>query len=402
MTPFSFELIAGGSGTFDVIFIHGLSGDPKETWTSPVAVDPSNAYWPAWVSHDVSVANVYALGYPADAFASWLVESMSLYERAKAVLEHLAGLGLGSRPIAIVAHSLGGLLAKQILRTGLEADDEDWLGVASSIKLVLFLSTPHSGSSVASALTFVMPKLASKYSVALQAGSALLDELNASYKSAAQKQQIQTVAYYETFRTKAVLVVSKESANPGVSGVNPIPIDADHSSICKPVNRESPIYISVLRKLRKFAESCPAAASTPSIGNDKPFVFDSADYLEKTRDRRDLLAKLEAANREHEYRFANEAQNKFAQSYMRLGLHAAAKEANDSLLNDIQQRFETHIYLPLICKGASDAEIQGALQITLIDPIVEKYAASHKVQARTVIEGMYFLTEQCHIRWDPA
>ena len=247
MASFSFELIAGGSGTVDVVFIHGLSGDPKETWTS-AAADPADAYWPVWISHDIGTANVYALGYPADAIASWFVESMSLYERAKAVLEHLAGLGLGKRPIAIVAHSLGGLLAKQILRTGLEADDDDWAAIAAAIGLILFLATPHSGSSVASILNFVLPRLASKYAGTLQSGSAQLDELNASYKTAAQKQQIETVAYYETFKTKGVMVVAKESANPGVSGVNPIPIDADHASICKPVSRDAPIYISALRK----------------------------------------------------------------------------------------------------------------------------------------------------------
>lgn len=195
------------------------------------------------------------------------------------------------------------------------------------------------------------------------------------------------------------MVVAKESANPGVSGVNPIPIDADHASICKPANREAPVYISALRKLRKFAETCPVAVLPCTDG---PFIFETTDYSGKASDRRDLLEKLEAANREHEYRFANEAQNKFAQSYIRLGLYASAKQANDSLLNDIQQRFETHIYLPLICKGAADEAIQHAIQTALIDPIVAKYTSSHRVQARTVIEGMYFLTEQCHIRWDPA
>ncbi len=402
MASFSFELIAGGSGTVDIIFIHGLSGDPKDTWTSSSAADPGDAYWPVWISRDIATANVYALGYPADAIASWFVESMSLYERAKAVLEYLASLGLGERPIAIVAHSLGGLLAKQILRTGLEADDKDWTAIAEAIRLFLFLATPHSGSSVASILNFVLPRLASKYAGTLQSGSAQLDELNASYKTAAQKRDIETVAYYETFKTKGIMVVAKESANPGVSGVNPIPIDADHVTICKPTNREAPVYISALRKLRKFAETCPVAPIAHADSAEGPFIFETTDYAGKASDRRDLLEKLEAANREHEYRFANEAQNKFAQSYIRLGLHASAKQANDSLLNDIQQRFETHIYLPLICKGAVDEAIQHALQTKLIDPIVAKYASSHKVQARTVIEGMYFLTEQCHIRWDPV
>lgn len=402
MASFSFELVAGGSGSLDIIFIHGLSGDPKETWRSPSAADPADAYWPVWISHDIATANVYALGYPADAIANWFVESMSLYERAKAVLEYLAGIGLGNRPIAIVTHSLGGLLAKQMLRTGLEADDTEWASIAEAIGLILFLGTPHTGSSVASILNFVLPRLASKYAATLQSGSAQLDELNASYKTASQKRNIETVAYYETFKTKGIMVVSKESANPGISGVNPIPIDADHVSICKPASREAPIYISALRKLRKFAQMCPVSALPGQDGADGPFLFESADYSDKAADRRDLLEKLEAANREHEYRFANQAQNKFAQSYIRLGLHASAKQANDNLLNDIQQRFETHIYLPLICKGASDETIQHTIQTALIDPIVAKYASSHKVQARTVVEGMYFLTEQCHIRWDAA
>lgn len=402
MTSFSFELVAGGFGAVDIIFIHGLSGDPKETWTSSSAADPNDAYWPVWVSNDIGTANVYALGYPADAIASWFVESMSLYERAKAVLEYLAGLGLGKRPVAIVTHSLGGLLAKQMLRTGLEAEDADWKAIAEAIGLILFLATPHSGSSVASILNFVLPRLASKYSATLQSGSPQLDELNASYKTAAQKRKIETVAYYETFKTKGMMVVAKESADPGVSGVNPIPVDADHASICKPSNRQAPVYISALRKLRKFAKACPVEAFADGDSAGGPFLFEATDYSGKSTDRRDLLEKLEAANREHEYRFANEAQNKFAQSYIRLGLHASAKEANDNLLNDIQQRFETHIFLPLICKGATEEAIQQAIQTALIDPIVSKYASSHKVQARTVIEGMYFLTEQCHIRWDPA
>lgn len=124
------------------------------------------------------------------------------------------------------------------------------------------------------------------------------------------------------------------------------------------------------------------------------------DYSAKSTDRRDLLEKLAAANREHEYRFANEAQNKFAQSYMKLGLHAAAKEAHDTLLSQVQQRFETHVYLGQICKGASDEAISNAVQVEVIDPLVAKYGDSHKVRARTVLEAMYFLTEKCHLRWD--
>jgi len=399
MSSFTFELIAGDSGSFDVIFIHGLSGNPKATWTCAAATDPADAYWPLWVAHDLTTANVYALGYPAELFAKWIEESMSLYERAKAVLEYLAGEGFGSRPIAVIAHSLGGLLAKQIIRTGLGSEDQDWQKIAKSIKFVAFLATPHSGSSLASVLGFVATKFVSKHIETLRAGNTHLDELNQSYRVLAGKQEIATIAYYEMFKTKGTHVVTKESADPGVSGVNPIPMDADHATICKPVDRNAPIYRSVLRHLRKFADAGPHF--TDSTSGDEPGAFFAAeDYSAKSTDRRDLLEKLTAANREHEYRIANEAQNKFAQSYMKLGLHAAARDANDNLLSEVQQRFETHVYLAQICKAASDEAISKAVQVEVIDALVTKYGDSHKVRARTVVEAMYFLTEQCHLRWD--
>jgi len=400
MSSFSFEQVAGGSGSFDVIFIHGLSGDPKVTWTCTTTPDPADAYWPIWVAQDVETANVYSLGYPAEIFVKWIEESMSLYERAKAVLEYLAGQAFGARPIAVIAHSLGGLLTKQIIRTGLESEDSDWQKIAQSIKFVAFLATPHFGSSLASVLSFVATKIASKHIDTLKAGSPQLDELNQSYRMQARKQRITTTAYYEMFKTKGALVVSKESADPGVVGVNPIPVDADHATICKPVDRNAPIYCSVLRHLKKFADGCPQPANLAAEKEPGAF-FTIEDYCAKSADRRDLLEKLSAANREHEYRIANEAQNKFAQSYMKLGLHTAAKEAHDNLLSEVQQRFETHVYLAQICKGASDKAISNAIQVEVVDTLVAKYGDSHKVHARTVVEAMYFLTEQCHLRWDP-
>jgi biotin operon repressor len=383
-----------------VIFIHGLSGDPKATWTCLTATDPADAYWPAWIAQDIATANVYSLGYPAELFAKWIEGSMSLYERAKAVLEHLAGKGLGSRRIAVVAHSLGGLLAKQIIRTGLESEDADWRNIARNIKFVAFLATPHSGSSLASVLSFVATKFVSKHIETLKAGNTQLDELNQSYRVLAPKLEIATSAYYEVFKTKATHVVTKESADPGVAGVNPIPVDADHSTICKPADRDAPIYRSVLRHLNKFADGCPQPTDL-LVEQEPGAFFATEDYSAKSTDRRDLLEKLAAANREHEYRLANEAQNKFAQSYIKLGLHAAAKEANENLLSEVQQRFETHVYLAQICKCASDEAISKAIQVEVIDALVTKYGDSHKVRARTVVEAMYFLTEQCHLRWDP-
>jgi len=106
------------------------------------------------------------------------------------------------------------------------------------------------------------------------------------------------------------------------------------------------------------------------------------------------------ANREDEYSIANDYQNQFAQSFYRQGLSGSARRDHDLLLSDVEQRFITNIYLKHICKGASDDQVQVALQSDVIDPICAKYAEDSSVTGITVLQALYFLTEQCRIRWD--
>lgn len=52
--------------------------------------------------------------------------------------------------------------------------------------------------------------------------------------------------YYEKFKAgKLAMVVRREDADPGVAGVEIVPVDADHISICKPKNRTYPVYVGV-------------------------------------------------------------------------------------------------------------------------------------------------------------
>jgi hypothetical protein len=223
---FIFRTVAASGGGSDIIFVHGLSGDPVATWTCPGSGELDGDYWPKWIYKDVQGLNVYTLGYPASLFAKWVKREMSLYERAKATLEYLASYEIGPRPIALIAHSLGGLLAKQMIRTGLEASDPSWKAIATNCRLVMFLATPHTGSSLASIFDTILPSLSSSHAVLLQSGNSQLDELNEAYRRFAPNSAIQTAAYYETQVTKAVIVVDKTAADPGVANTVPIPVEA--------------------------------------------------------------------------------------------------------------------------------------------------------------------------------
>jgi len=95
----------------------------------------------------------------------------------------------------------------------------------------------------------------------LKHGSDLLDDLNNSYRSIAERQHINTTSYYEKHKTgKLAFVVQKNDADCGLCV--PLPIAANHLEICKPLNRSTSIYLGVRRRLRAM-ESVAGIASDP-------------------------------------------------------------------------------------------------------------------------------------------
>jgi protein SERAC1 len=373
----------------DVLFIHGLTGDPFETWTA----GPGKEYWPKWLCETFPEVSVYALGYPASIFEKWAKNEMNLHERANNMLEQLASKGIGYKPIALVTHSLGGILAKEILRTSKECSDDGWQRIAENTRLVAFLATPHTGASLASVIKFIAPRLSSKFIDLLANDDGYLTSLNLSYRELANSGSIATVSYYEKHKTKgSVLVVSQESADPGAGGTRPVPIDADHISICKPSNRDALVFTSLCRHLKAVLKGCPLASSGTFGTDDYAAVCDS--------DRRDLLQKLIDAGREHEYQKANDLQNKFAQRYYKLGLYTEAKARSDAILASVEQRFVTHVYANKICRGASDDEIANALQVNVIDALCKCSKDENRPSPASVLQALYFLMEQCYIQWD--
>lgn len=390
-----FATVAANAGTTDVVFVHGLTGNPVDTWTFQESSEAEGGYWPHWLASDLPQLNLYTVGFPASVFAQWAKKEMNLYDRAKNVLETLASYEFGGRPIIFICHSLGGLLVKQILRTARESTDEDWQKIGERCVGVIFIATPHSGSSLAGLLKFFVQGFTSVHVEKLIKDNAELTELNESFRAHCQRTSMAVAVYHEKHLTKkALLVVDEKSADPGVNGAMPIPIDADHINICKPSDRNSLIYTSIRHRLRKLAPpACPS--DTSAAGG---FTDDDLDEP-STGDRRDLMSKMVAAGRDHQYDFANDSQSKFARPFLRSGLKTSISAVYKNLLADIEQRFQSLIFHPLICNGADEATIATAIQTQIVDPLSQKYA-SDNATAKTIMNALYFLTERCHIRWD--
>jgi len=230
----------------DVVFVHGLDGDHRTTW------HPENnpeAFWPSWLGDDFPSLGVWSLGYQVHSSA-WKGHSMPLVDRTTNTLDLLELDEIGRRPVAFVCHSLGGLLIKQLLRLASDSNKLTYKSLTGRTKLVVFLSTPHSGADMASWIAYIGKLLRTTVSVEeLEAHHPRLLELNKWYRDHAGPMGIETFVYCEKLKTGGVLVVNQTTVDPGIPGVDVVPLDEDHISVCKPLSKEAQVYRRVKRLL---------------------------------------------------------------------------------------------------------------------------------------------------------
>ncbi len=261
----------------DVVFIHGLGGDAFETWRHG---EDASTSWPHWLAEERPDVAVWSLGYAASPskwfrltgwFLNWFRvrrrdqgHAMALPDRAVEVLERMVQKGLGQRPLCLIGHSLGGLLAKQILRTSSDERNPKKKRVYESTRAVLFLATPHSGAELATFLDAFRKILGTTVSLEeLRENHARLAELYNWYRN--HSAGIRTATFYEHRATGVITVVDRGSAHPGV-GEDPIPAEENHISIAKPRKPDEPVCDKARELLRDYVlrEPAPTPAKEPA------------------------------------------------------------------------------------------------------------------------------------------
>lgn len=244
-----------GTPLLDVVFVHGLDGDARATWE--VRGQPGK-FWPQWLVDDLVGINVWSFGYQVSSSA-WRGTTMPLADRANHALATLEAQGLGQRPIVFICHSFGGLVVKQMLRNGMDLNQPRWRAIAQSARGIVFLATPQYGSDVANWLKYVGSVLRLTKTVEeLEASDPQLRNLNAWFRATPLLAKMSVAAYCEMQPFHGIRVVNEVSADPGIPGVEVIPVDEDHSTICKPDSRSKLIYARV----KQFLEQCTEPLSS--------------------------------------------------------------------------------------------------------------------------------------------
>jgi hypothetical protein len=194
-----------GEPRADVIFVHGLSGHPFETWQHDKR-NPEDC-WPFWLATEVPEAAVWTLGYDA-AWHQWFGrDAMPLPYRARDVLGELVSHDIGRLPISFVCHSLGGLLVKKVLESGVTLNNPDWLRISEQTRAIAFVGTPHAGADLASLLSRLGRSLGTSPAIEdLRAHDANLMQLNIWYRQNVGRLGVRTLCYFETRKTKVKLL----------------------------------------------------------------------------------------------------------------------------------------------------------------------------------------------------
>ena len=210
-----------------IVFVHGLFGNPIDTWTCP-----KGAYWPKLLLSDSAFndSDIYVLGYATPTLGNRMnVDEIvgNIYNRMKQdeVFQH--------RDVVFVTHSLGGLVVQRFLLTRRE--------YAPRVSFIYFFSTPQTGTDMANIASVLSSDPLLKEMSAAEDNDYLLN-LESEWK-AANFDKIRRYCAYETKPTKGLNVVGRLSATRNCDST--VAISQDHRGIVKPCNDQDDSYIAM-------------------------------------------------------------------------------------------------------------------------------------------------------------
>jgi len=244
------ELAPNISAIVDIIAIHGLDGHREASWTD----EKTSVLWLRdLLPHDIQGIRVLTYGYDANTRGVHPLSSLRLNDHAENLMSSLAQFRKATpeRPIIFVAHSLGGIVLKEALIHAAGAT-RDHLSHHKAIFLstygIIFLGTPHQGSSAADLGQLIL-RILSLHSptnvlVAKHLGpnSEKLQEQLSRYQPISGS--FDTRFFYEAYETPLIgLLVPKASAVvPGAVNVEAMAINKDHVGMAKYGSADDPDY----------------------------------------------------------------------------------------------------------------------------------------------------------------
>ncbi|KAI1167164.1 Alpha/Beta hydrolase protein [Nemania serpens] len=260
------ELCPREEAEIDVVFVHGLFGNRRTTWTE------HGVLWPLkLLPGDLPKARILTFGYDADVTKLNLENEITrgtIETHAADLCERLVGLRAktdsSDRPLVFIAHSLGGLVCAQAMVKGSVGDSAgNSFIIASNTRGMVFLGTPFHGSPVAPWAKIISTMLSAIHETDTRKIKDLdqkSDKLKILAESFAMtlnqrirdNKEIRVSFFHETKSLHGSLIVPEPNSR--ISGFGDhASINADHSAMCKFADQETQGYQSVLAAIQKVS-----------------------------------------------------------------------------------------------------------------------------------------------------
>jgi len=269
-----------------IVFIHGVTAGNEKSWRHPV----TGAYWPALMQADPELKDygTYLLGYYSPKFS----KASTIAEIANRELQRLKDEGLlaPNKQLVLVAHSMGGLVAKEIL-TQLNRPNREELERLDRVKGVIFLSSPAQGADLGEYASWISmnPEFRNMQPADL---NAFLQRLEDSWQNLLRDRDLlgltvpRAFCDNETLPTRGMMVVSRVYAASRCDA-NPTPFDLNHQDIAHPASAAHDPYTWVKARVRDAmsgrdlsryamlsrAKATPVADNLPPPSIYKPLVL---------------------------------------------------------------------------------------------------------------------------------
>jgi hypothetical protein len=254
-----------------VIFVHGLGGEARSTWMHNPA--DHTTLWPTWIGEDVG-CHVWVAGYGA-ALSGWTDAAMHLTDLGEALFAALQAEPrlLGHR-LVLIGHSLGGLVIKSGMTQAMSLGDPARMKLLDTVAGVVFVGTPHQGSSLATVANNLRVVFRTNPQVTdMVSDDPWLKLLNGQFRNLQHMRHFRVRVFFETkgvFLGRKIfgmafgprqLIVDCNSSDPGIAGVVPTGIDGDHIEIAKPKSRRELAHKALVEFLDGVTNAPSAALS---------------------------------------------------------------------------------------------------------------------------------------------
>jgi len=218
-----------------IVFVHGVTGDAKETWTN----EQTKAYWPALIRSDetFSAANVWVFNFVSPR----LQNAQNVEELARKLGDELRAqdvFRLHDRVFFLV-HSMGGLITREMLTQQLPLPDK--------VPLVYFFGTPSAGADLAGVAAAISsnPQFANMRPFTRESDVASFSRRwlsTAENPKARYPQRIWSFCAYEIQPVAAGKLVVNEGSASFLCTTSPRASLATHVTMVKPADRAAEAY----------------------------------------------------------------------------------------------------------------------------------------------------------------